>query len=182
MDLYLIIHIFFYNVSVNGFSFQSYIRKCFYRHCNLGLEAKFRVFQGTHHHHHQQQQQQHVELPVRISLNLSRHPSLSAFAPRRSSRLYPVLAQGCCIEVLAGCPAFAHPWEGVHRSILLMSSSLLLQESRMCGSSKFSWWVVESRIAAVLRGIDSRTCFILPAVFLCNCRQALSPYVQLASM
>ena len=35
-------------------------------------------------------------------------------------------------EVLAGPPAFARPCEGVHRSILLMSSSLLLQQSPAC--------------------------------------------------
>ena len=32
------------------------------------------------------------------------------------------------MQVLAGCPAFARPCEGVHRSTLLMSSSLLLQQ------------------------------------------------------
>ena len=38
----------------------------------------------NHHHHH------HVTPPARISLTLSRHPSLSSIAPGRSSRLHPV--------------------------------------------------------------------------------------------
>ena len=33
-----------------------------------------------------------------------------------------------CTYVLAGCPAFARPYEGVHRRTSLMSSSLLLQQ------------------------------------------------------
>ena len=39
----------------------------------------------------------HVTLPAWISLTHSHHPSLSSIAPGRSSRLYPVLAQSCCI-------------------------------------------------------------------------------------
>ena len=39
----------------------------------------------------------HVALPAQISLRLCHHLSLSSIAPRRSSRLYPVLAQSCCI-------------------------------------------------------------------------------------
>ena len=45
----------------------------------------------------------------------------------------------------------------------------------------FSWWVVGSRIAAVLLGVASRICSILLTAFLCNC-QAFSPYILLASM
>ena len=44
-----------------------------------------------HYQHHQ------VMLLAQISLTLSRHPSLSAIAPRRSSRLHPVSSQICCI-------------------------------------------------------------------------------------
>ena len=58
---------------------------------------------GYNHHHD-------VASPAQISLTLSRHPSLLSIAPARSSRLHPVSAQ-----------------EGVHRSMSLMSSSLLLQ-------------------------------------------------------
>ena len=39
----------------------------------------------------------HVLLPAQISLTLSRHPSLSSIAPERSSRLYLVSVQSCCI-------------------------------------------------------------------------------------
>ena len=77
-------------------------------------------------HHH------HVTLPARISLTLSCHTSLSSIAPRRSSSLYPVLAESCCMQVLAGRPALARPYKGVHRSMSLMSSSLLLQECLAC--------------------------------------------------
>ena len=75
-----------------------------------------------HHHHH------HVNLPARISLTLSCHPSLLSIAPGMSSRLHPVSAQRCCIYVLAGHPTFSRPCLGVHRSMSLMSLSLLLQE------------------------------------------------------
>ena len=69
---------------------------------------------------------------ARISLTLSCHPFLSSIASGRSSKLHPVLAQSCCMLVLAGCPAFARPSEGVHWSMSLMSSSLLLQQCPAC--------------------------------------------------
>ena len=81
-----------------------------------------------HHHHHHQ-----VVLLVRISLTLSRYFSLSFIASGRSSGLHPVSSHSCCMYVLAGCPAFARPYVGVHRSTSLMSSSLLLQQ---CTDSK----------------------------------------------
>ena len=71
-------------------------------------------------------------MPAQSSRTLSRHPFLSSIAPRRSSRLHPVSAQRCCIKVLAGCLAFARPCEGVHKSMFLMSSSLLLQQYPAC--------------------------------------------------
>ena len=77
-------------------------------------------------HHH------HIPLPAGIFLTLSHHPSLLSIAPGMSSRLYPVSAQSCGAQVLAGIPAFACPCEGVHWSILLMSSSLLLQQCPAC--------------------------------------------------
>ena len=77
-------------------------------------------------HHH------HVAPSARISLTLSRHPSLSSIASSRSSEQYPRLGQSCCMLVLAGCPAFAHPCEGVYRSTSLMSLSLLLQQCPAC--------------------------------------------------
>ena len=60
-----------------------------------------------------------------IPLTPSRYLSLSSISPGRSSRLYPVLG-------LAGCSTFAHPFEGVHDSILLINSSLLLQQCLAC--------------------------------------------------
>ena len=55
-------------------------------------------------------------------------PSLSSIAPGRSSKLHPASAQSSCIYVLADRPAFARPCQGVHLSMSLMSSSLLLQQ------------------------------------------------------
>ena len=74
----------------------------------------------------------HVMPLPRISLTLSHHPSLSSVTPGRSSRLYPVSTQRCCIQVLAGRPALARPCSGVHKNTLLMSSSLFLQQCPAC--------------------------------------------------
>ena len=58
----------------------------------------------------------HVVLLARIFLTLSRHFSLSSIASGRSSGLHPVSSHSCCKYVLAGRPAFARPYVGVHRS------------------------------------------------------------------
>ena len=79
-----------------------------------------------HHHHH------HVVPLAQISLSLSRHFSLSFIASGRSSGLHPVSSHSCCMYVRAGCPSFARPYVGVHRSTSLMSSSLLLQQCPAC--------------------------------------------------
>ena len=79
-----------------------------------------------HHHHH------HVMPLAWISLTLSRHFSLSFIASVRSSGLHPVSSHSCCMYVLAGRPAFAWPYAGVHRSTSLMSLSLLLQQCPAC--------------------------------------------------
>ena len=78
------------------------------------------------HFHH------HVTPSAQISPTLSRHPPLLSIAFGRSSGLHPVLVQSCCLLVLADCPAFAHPCEGVHKSTSLMSLSLLLQQCPVC--------------------------------------------------
>ena len=65
---------------------------------------------------------------TRISLNLSRHFSLSFNASGRSSELHPVCSHSCWMYVRVGRSAFARPYVGVHRSTSLMSSSLLLQQ------------------------------------------------------
>ena len=79
-----------------------------------------------YHHHH------HAVPSARISLTLSRHPSLSFISSGRSSRLHPVSAQSCFIYDLASRPAFVRQCERVNRSSSLMSSSLLLQLCSPC--------------------------------------------------
>ena len=71
------------------------------------------IVSGIYHHHHHH----HVTPPARNSLTVSCHPSLLSVTPGRSSKLHPVSAQSCCIWVLAGHPAFARLFEGVHRSM-----------------------------------------------------------------
>ena len=66
---------------------------------------------------------------ARISLTLSRHFTQLFIASGRSSGLHPVSSHICFMYVLAGRPAFAQPYVGIHWSALLMSSLLLL---RLC--------------------------------------------------
>ena len=80
----------------------------------------------NYHHHH------HVEPLARIYLTLSRHFLLSFIASRRSSGLHSVSSHSCCMYVLAGRPAFAWPYAGVHRRTSLMSSSFLLRQYPAC--------------------------------------------------
>ena len=58
-------------------------------------------------------------------------PSLSSIFPEKSSMLYSVSIQSCCINVLDGRPAFICSCEGVQRSMSL-TSSLLLQQCPAC--------------------------------------------------
>ena len=90
---------------------------------------------------------------------LSRHPSPSSIAPRRSSKLYPVSAQSCCIYVVSGRPAFARPREGVYWRISLMSSSFLLQQCPAC-LVRLTWivFLMGGRTAAALWSVASRIC------------------------
>ena len=84
------------------------------------------LFYIISHHHH-------LVMPsARISLTLSRHFSQSFIASGRSSGLDPVSSQSCWMYVWAGRSAFARPYVGVHRSTLLMSSSLLLLRCPAC--------------------------------------------------
>ena len=69
---------------------------------------------------------------ARISQTLSHHFSLLFITSGRSSGLHPVSSHSCCMYVLAGRPAFAQPYVGVHRSTSLMSLSLLLQQCPAC--------------------------------------------------
>ena len=82
------------------------------------------MFKRNNHHH--------VVLPAQISLILFVYPSLSSIAPGRSSRLHPVLAKSCCMYVLASRHRFARLCEGFHRSMSLMSLSLLIQQCPAC--------------------------------------------------
>ena len=90
-----------------------------FKHASLP-KAKYQ-YDWIYHHHY-------VVLPAQISLTLSRYFSLLFIASGRSSGLHPVSSQSCCMYVLAGHPAFAHPYMRVHRSTSLMSLSLLLQQ------------------------------------------------------
>ena len=81
----------------------------------------------THIHHHH-----HVVPLAQISMTPSHHFSLSFIASGRSSGLHPVSSHSSCMYVLAGRPAFARPYVEVHRSTLLMNSSLLLQRCPAC--------------------------------------------------
>ena len=83
-------------------------------------------FLNVNHHHH------HVVPLARISLTLSPYFSLSFIASGRASGLHPVSSHSCWMYVRAGRPAFARPYVGVPRSILLISWSLLLQQCPAC--------------------------------------------------
>ena len=87
---------------------------------------KIIVCHSNHHHHHHD-----VQL-AQISLTLSLHVFLSFIAFGRSSGLHPVSSHSCCMNVRAGRPAFDWPYAGVHRSISLTISSLLLQQCPAC--------------------------------------------------
>ena len=117
----------------------------------------------------------HVVLLARISLTLSRHFSLSFIASCRSSGLHPVSTYSCCMYVRDGRPAFVWPYAGVHRSTSLISSSLLLQQCPVCLVRLASIVFVMGaggRIVGALWGVAARTCSVLLATFLCNCRLA----------
>ena len=74
----------------------------------------------------------HVVPLARISPTLSRNSSLSFIASGRSSGLYPVSSQSCCMYVRGGRSAFVRPYNGVHRRTSLLSSYLLLQQCPAC--------------------------------------------------
>ena len=102
----------------------------------MPVNYKLRKCPGYNHHHHHH----HVVPLTRISLTLSRHFSLSFIASGRSSRIHPVSSHSCCMYDLAGRPALARPYVGVHRSTSLMSSSLLLQQWPAC-LARLTWIV-----------------------------------------
>ena len=79
--------------------------------CTISTYMHSCTYICAHYHHHR------VVPLAPISLTLSRHFSLSFIASGRSSELHPVSSHSCCMYVLAGRPAFARPYVGVHRSI-----------------------------------------------------------------
>ena len=104
----------------------------------------FLTIKLCHHHHH-------IVLVARISLTLSRHSSLSFIALGRSSGQHPVSSHSCWMYVRAGCPAFARPCVGIHKSTSLMSSSLLLQQCPAC-LVRLTWivFVIGGQVAVQL--------------------------------
>ena len=94
---------------------------------NLFNDPRIYIYMCVYSYHHH-----HVVLVARISLILSRHFSLSFIASDRSSGQHPVSSYSCWMYVRAGRPAFAQPCVGVRKSILLMCSSLLLQQCPAC--------------------------------------------------
>ena len=112
-------------------------------------------------------------------------PSLATFpycsSPLAGLQGYIPYPHSCCMYVRAGRHAFARLYVGVHRSTSLTSSSMLFQQCPAClvrltcivfvmrGRWPYSWYFV---------GVAPRTCSILLAAFLCNCRLA---FLQLFS-
>ena len=121
---------------------------------------------------------------ARISLTLSRHFSLSFTASGRFSGLHPVSSHSCCKYVLAGRPAFARPYVGVHRSTSLMSSSLLLQQCPAC-LIRLTWivFVMGSRwpYSWCLVGCCRQDLFNIALSILVQLPSSFSPAVLLAS-
>ena len=97
---------------------------CIHKECRL----RANLCTHTHHHHHHH----HVTLPAEISLTLSCHPSPSSIAPGRSSSYILYRHRAAVSSDLTGRPTFARLYEGVYRSMSLMSSSLLLQQFPTC--------------------------------------------------
>ena len=133
------------------------------------------------HHHH------HVVPPARISLTLYRHFSLLFIVSGRSSGLNPVSSHSCCMYVLAGRPALARLYVGLHRSTSLMSSSLLLQQCPGClvrltwivfvmkGRWPYSWCFVGCCCQDIYSVLCSLTWRPMPAAArskLCSCVSA----------
>ena len=65
-------------------------------------QNEFRECTGNDRSYHH-----HVTPSARISLTLSRQPSILSITSGRSSELHPVSAQSFCMQVLAGRPVFA---------------------------------------------------------------------------
>ena len=81
-------------------------------------------------------------LLARISVNLSRHSSLSSIASGRSSRLHHVSVQRYCRKVIVIRPTLTRPCEWGNRRTQLINTSLLLQQRPAC-LIRLIWMVLE---------------------------------------
>ena len=152
--------------------------RCYVNLFKVNLYIYIYIYIYIYHHHH-------VVLLAWISLTLFHRCSLSFNASVRSSGLHPVSSHSCLNVCSCSSCSFCPAICGVPRSTCLMSSSLLLQQLPAClvrltwivflmgGRWPYSWCIV---------GVAARTCSILLAAFLCNCRLVSSPAVLLASM
>ena len=94
------------------------------------------IYTAYIYHYHQ------IILIAWIVLTLSYHLSLLVITLSRSSRLQLVSEQSWWMEVFAGHLRLASLCVGVHRKMLLMNSSLLLQQCASC-LVHLTWMVCE---------------------------------------
>ena len=142
---------------------------CQYEWSNLFL------FTLYHHHHHQ------VMLSARISLTLSRHPSLSPIfftAGLQGYIPYRHRASVCRFKLVKGSAMWRGPQKYITYEFVPTSPAM----SCMSGSPAMScmsgsWWMGSGCIATSLWGSASRTCSILLTAFFGSCHQAFSPSV-----
>ena len=131
---------------------------------------------NNHPHHHYQ-----VTQPARISLTLF----LPTIIPIVHWSRQVIQATFCIgkelLYIVSRWSSNLCPYEVVHRSMSLMTSSLLLQLCPAClVHLNLIVFVMDGMwpYSCCFVGVASRTCSVLLAAFLCNCRQAFSPYVQ----
>ena len=102
----------------------------------------------------------HVTLLAWISLTLSHHLSLSSITSNRSSRLHPVSIQSCCTLVLVNRPTLACLYEGIHRRMSLINSSLFLQRCPTSCLDHLIWKVLEMGGKCLYSGCFARYGFL----------------------
>ena len=143
------------------------IHKYTYANIYIYIHIHRNTYTRKYHHHH-------VTLLAWIFLTFSHHSSLSSIAPGRSPGLYSISVQTCCMQVLAGQPAFDRQCEGVHRSLSLMSLSLFPQQCSACPIrwivwivSAGGWWPYSCFLWGVASLLDIARCILvqLPSSF-----------------
>ena len=135
---------------------------CIYIYIYIGCGSRI----SYHHYHHYRAASTDIPDPLSPLL-----PIIHRFWHVDSG----LSSHNCCMYVRAGRPAFAWLYAEVHRSTSLMSSSLLLQHCPACLvrlTCIVLCWEAGGRIVGALWGVAARTCSILLAAFLCNCRLA----------